>query len=45
VKLPKGIDAQALTEADCEELYQQHMAKVQVEGPAKKKSGFKGKRK
>lgn len=45
VKLPKGIDAQKLTEADCEELYQQHMAKVKAEGPAKKKGGFRGRKK
>jgi DNA topoisomerase-1 len=45
VKLPKGIDAQNLTEADCEELYQLHMEKIKTEGPAKKKSGFRGKKK
>lgn len=45
VKLPKGVDAQALTEADCEELYQQHMVKLKEDGPVKKKTGFKGKRK
>lgn len=45
VKIPKGVDAAGLTEADCEELYQQHMAKVQAEGPAKKKGGFRGRKK
>jgi DNA topoisomerase-1 len=45
VKLPKGVDASALTEADCEELYQQHMTKLKTEGPAKKKPPFRGKKK
>jgi DNA topoisomerase-1 len=45
VKLPKGIDAANLTEADCEELYQQHMAKIQAEGGPKKKTWGKGKKK
>jgi len=45
VKIPKGIDAAGLTEADCEELYQQHMVKVKEEGPVKKKGSFRGKKK
>jgi DNA topoisomerase-1 len=44
VKIPKGLEAASLTEADCTELYQQHMAKVATEGP-KKKSTFRGKKK
>lgn len=44
VKIPKGVEASSLTEADCTELYQQHMAKVATEGP-KKKASFRGKKK